>query len=143
MVMFPRRHLAVVTLTNAANELSVPHSPGPVDRVERNAVDALIGDPIRTGTSLHRLYFDLIALALLAAVAWPVLRAVRALRTGPRPRRRGLAVAGVLARRAGGVGLVAVPALAFGWRASFLFQPDRPPSSCSSALCCWSPQRCA
>ena len=126
MVMFPRRHLAVVTLTNAANELSVPHYPGSVDRVERNAVDALIGDPVETGTSLHRfyLYFDLIALALLAAMAWPVLRAARALRTRTRPRRRWLTAAGVLARTAGGVGLVAVPALAFGWRAAFLFQPD-------------------
>ena len=69
IVMFPRRDLAVVTLTNAANELSLPGYPASVDRVERNAVDALIGDPIDTGTSLHRyyLYLDLIALALLAA----------------------------------------------------------------------------
>ena len=124
MVMFPRRDLAVVTLTNAANELSLPGYPASVDRVERNAVDALIGDPIDTGTSLHRfyLYFDLIALALLAAAAWPVVRAVRALRT--RPRRRWLAIAGVVARAGGGVLLVALPALAFGWRASFLWQPD-------------------
>jgi CubicO group peptidase (beta-lactamase class C family) len=126
MVMFPRRHLAVVTLTNAANELSVPHYPGSVDRVERNAVDALIGDSIKTGVSLHRfyLYFDLIAIALLAAAAWPVLRAARALRTRTRPRRRWLALTGVLARTAGGLGLVAIPALAFGWRAASLFQPD-------------------
>jgi hypothetical protein len=116
----------VVTLTNAANELSVPHYPGSVDRVERNAVDALIGDSIKTGVSLHRfyLYFDLIAIALLAAAAWPVLRAARALRTRTRPRRRWLALTGVLARTAGGLGLVAIPALAFGWRAASLFQPD-------------------
>ena len=126
IVMFPRRDLAVVTLTNAANELSVPGYPASVDRVERNAVDALIGDPIDTGTSLHRyyLYFDLIALSLLAAVAWSLVRAVRALRTRTRPRHRWLAVAGVVTRAAGGVLLVALPALAFGWRASFLWQPD-------------------
>ena len=126
IVMFPRRDLAVVTLTNAANELSLPGYPASVDRVERNAVDALIGDPIDTGTSLHRyyLYLDLIALALLAAAAWPVVRAVRALRTRTRPRHRWLAIAGVVARAAGGVLLVALPALAFGWRASFLWQPD-------------------
>jgi hypothetical protein len=124
MVMFPRRDLAVVTLTNAANELS--GYPGSVDRVERNAVDALIGDPVRTGTSLHRfyLYFDLIALALLAAVAWPVVRAARALRTRTRPRHRWLAIAGVVTPAAGGILLVALPAPAFGWRASFLWQPE-------------------
>ena len=74
----------------------MPGYPASVDRVERNAVDALIGDPVDTGTSLHRfyLYFDLIALALLAAVAWPVVRAARALRTRTRPRHRRLAVAG-------------------------------------------------
>ncbi len=126
MVMFPRRELAVVTLTNAANQLSVPGHPASVDRVERNAVDALIGDPVDTGTSLHRFYlfFDLIALALLAAVAWPVVRAARALRTRTRPRHRRLAIAGVVTRAAGGILLVALPALTFGWRASFLWQPD-------------------
>ena len=126
MVIFPRRELAVVTLTNAANELSVPGYPASVDRVERNAVDALIGDPVDTGTSLHRfyLYFDLIALLLLAAVAWPVVRAARALRTHKRPRHRRRAIAGVVTRTAGGILLVAVPALTFGWRASFLWQPD-------------------
>jgi CubicO group peptidase (beta-lactamase class C family) len=126
MVMFPRRDLAVVTLTNAANLLSVPGYPGSVDRVERNAVDALIGDRVEPGTSLRRfyLYFDLLALALLAAVAWPLARAARALRAHSRPRHRRLAVAGVLTYAGAGALLVAVPALTLGWRASFLWQPD-------------------
>ena len=126
IVMFPRRALAVVTLTNAANDLTLPGYPASVDRVERNAVDALIGDPVNTGTSLHRyyLYLDLIALALLAALAWGIVRAVRALRTRTRPRHRWLAIAGVVTRAAAGVLLVALPALTFGWRASFLWQPD-------------------
>lgn len=126
IVMFPRRDLAVVTLTNAANDLTLPGYPASVDRVERNAVDALIGDPVDTGTSLHRyyLYLDLIALALLAALAWGIGRAVRALRTKTRPRHRWLAIAGVVTRAGGGVLLVALPALTFGWRASFLWQPD-------------------
>jgi CubicO group peptidase (beta-lactamase class C family) len=126
IAMFPRRDLAVVTLTNAANELSLPGYPASVDRVERNAIDALIGDPIDTGTSLHRyyLYVDLIALALLAAIAWAIVRAARALRARTRPRHRWRAIAGVATRAAGGVLLVALPALAFGWRASFLWQPD-------------------
>ena len=124
--MFPRRDLAVVTLTNAANDLTLPGYPAAVDRVERNAIDALIGDPVDTGTSLHRyyLYVDLIALALLTAAAWPLVRAVRALRTRTRPRHRRRAIAGVVTRAAGGVLLVALPALAFGWRASLLWQPD-------------------
>jgi CubicO group peptidase (beta-lactamase class C family) len=126
IAMFPRRDLAVVTLTNAANDLTLSGYPAAVDRVERNAIDALIGDPVDTGTSLHRyyLYVDLIAVALLAAVAWPLVRAARALRTRTRLRHRRLAMAGVVARAAAGVLLVALPALAFGWRASFLWQPD-------------------
>jgi len=126
IAMFPRRDLAVVTLTNAANDLTLPGYPASVDRVERNAIDAFIGDPVDTGTSLHRyyLYVDLIALALLGMVAWPVVRAVRAVRTRMRPRHRWLAIAGVVTRAGGGVLLVALPALAFGWRASFLWQPD-------------------
>ena len=126
IAMFPRRNLAVVTLTNAANDLTLPGYPAAVDRVERNAIDALIGDPVDTGTSLHRyyLYVDLIALALLTAAAWPLVRAVRALRTRTRPHHRRRAIAGVVTRAAGGVLLVALPALAFGWRASLLWQPD-------------------
>jgi hypothetical protein len=126
IVMFPRRAMAVVTLTNAANDLTLPGYPASVDRVERNAVDALIGDPVNTGTSLHRyyLYLDLIALALLAALVWGIVRAVRALRTGTRPERRWLAIAGVATRAGAGALLVALPALSFGWRASFLWQPD-------------------
>ncbi len=126
IVMFPRRDLAVVTLANAANDLTLPGYPAAIDRVERNAVDVLIGDPVDAGTSLHRyyLYVDLIALALLVATAWPLVRAARALRTRTRSRHRWRAIAGVVARAAGGVLLVALPALAFGWRASFLWQPD-------------------
>jgi CubicO group peptidase (beta-lactamase class C family) len=126
IAMFPRRDLAVVTLTNAANDLTLPGYPAAVDRVERNAIDALIGDPVDAGTSLHRyyLYVDLIALALLAAAAWALVRAARALRTRTRPRHRWRAIAGVATRAAGGLLLVALPALAFGWRASFLWQPD-------------------
>jgi len=126
MVMFPRRDLAVVTLTNAANQLAVPGYPASVDRVERNAVDALIGDPIESGTSLHRFYllFDLVALALLAAAALSLVRAARALRGGGRPRRRAVTIAGVAARGVLGLVLVALPAVTLGWQASLLWQPD-------------------
>jgi CubicO group peptidase (beta-lactamase class C family) len=126
MVMFPRRDLAVVTLTNAANQLAVPGYPASVDRVERNAVDALIGDPIESGTSLHRFYllFDLIALALLAAALRALVHAARALRDGARPRRRAAAIAGVAIRGILGLTLLALPAATLGWQASWLWQPD-------------------
>jgi len=52
------------------------------------------------------------------------VRAVRDLRTRTPPDRRWLAIAGVVTRAGGGVLLVALPALTFGWRASFLWQPD-------------------
>jgi hypothetical protein len=126
IAVFPRRELAVVTLTNAANQLAVPGYPASIDRVERNAIDTLIGDPVKTGTSLHRvyLYFDIFALALLAAAAWTTVRAARALRARARPRRLVLAVAGVGARAGAGMLLVALPALTLGWRTLFLWQPD-------------------
>jgi hypothetical protein len=113
IVMFPGRELAVVTLTNAANLVPIPGYPASVDRVERNAVDAPIGDPVDIGTSARRfyLYFALIALALLAWVAWP---AARALRARTRPSRRRHAIAGVVVRAGGGVLLLALPALTLG-----------------------------
>jgi CubicO group peptidase (beta-lactamase class C family) len=126
IVMFPGRELAVVTLTNAADMLPVPGYPAAIDRVERNAVDTLIGDPVKTGTSLHRfyLYFDLIAIALLAAVAWPAIRAARALHARTHPRHRRRAIAGVLARAGAGVLIFALPTLTLGWQVSFLWHPD-------------------
>lgn len=126
IVMFPRRDLAAVTLTNAANLVPVPGYPGSVDRVERNAVDVLIGDPVDTGTSLRRfyLYFDLIVIALLAALGWPAVRAARALRARTRPLRRRRAIAGVLTRAAAGGLLLALPALTLGWQVALLWHPD-------------------
>ena len=66
MVMFPRRDLAVVTLTNAANQLAVPGYPASVDRVERNA-------------ATHRRYTEedlrwVILLTRLRATGMPIRR---------------------------------------------------------------------
>ncbi len=126
MVIFPRRRLAIVTLTNAANQLTVPGYPASVDRVERNAVDALIGDRVDTGTSLKRfyLYFDLVALALILVAVWALIRSVRALRRGDRPRHRRRALFGVALRGSVGLLLLALVALTLGWRVAFLWQPD-------------------
>jgi fatty acid desaturase len=118
--------MAAVTLTNAANLVPIPGYPASVDRVERNAIDAIVGDPVNTGTSLRRfyLYFDLIAIALLAALGWPAVRAARALRARTRPRHRRRAIAGVLTRAAAGGLLLALPALTLGWQVSLLWHPD-------------------
>jgi CubicO group peptidase (beta-lactamase class C family) len=126
IVIFPRRDLAAVTLTNAANLVPMPGYPASIDRVERNAVDALIGDPVNTGTSLRRfyLYFDLLAIALLAALGWPAVRAARALRARTRPRHRRRAIAGILTRAGAGALLLALPALTLGWQVSLLWHPD-------------------
>jgi CubicO group peptidase (beta-lactamase class C family) len=118
IAVFPRRRLAIVTLTNAANQLAVPGYPASIDRVERNAVDVLLGERVATGTSLKRvyLYFDLVALALLAAAAWG---SVRALRPRARPR-----LVGALAAAGAGLALLAFPAVTLGWDAWLLWQPD-------------------
>jgi hypothetical protein len=94
-----------------------PHTP---------FIDALIGEPVKTGTSLHRvyLYFDIAALALLAAAAWMTVQAARALRARARPRRLVVAVAGVGVRVGAALLLVALPALTLGWRPLLLWQPD-------------------
>ena len=127
IVVFPRRELAVVTLTNAANQLRRAGLPG-VDRPPSSATPSTRSPasgstrgPPCTG---FYLYFDLAALALLAAAAWSTVRALRALRARARPRRVGLAVAGVVARAAVGALLVALPAVTLGTRTWFLWQPD-------------------
>ena len=125
IVMFPRRALAVVTLTNAANDLTLPGYPASVDRVERNAVDALIGDP---STRAPRCIATTCTSTSSRSRYSPRWRGGSAAPCAPsgqtRPDHRWLAIAGVVTRAGGGVLLVALPALTFGWRASFLWQPD-------------------
>lgn len=124
--MVPERKLAVATLVNAANQVPVPGYPAPIDRVQRNVVDTLVGQPVGSGTSLHRFYryFDLVVLVLLGGAGWLAVRAAQALRHRRRPRRPALAIAGTVAAAVGGLLLAALPVVSFGWRGWFLWQPD-------------------
>jgi CubicO group peptidase (beta-lactamase class C family) len=95
MVLMPDRDLGVVALVNASNELPVPGNPAAISRIERNAVDALIGEPVETGTTVRTFYliFDLVMAAVLALSLLALFRAVRRARRRPQPRHRLLAIA--------------------------------------------------
>jgi hypothetical protein len=129
IAIFPDRDLAVATLVNAGHELPVPGNPAITDRVSRNVIHAALGEPVPEPPSLWRFYlvFDLIALALLAAASWGLLRALRAMssaRRRPRPSHSALQWAGVLLS-AGGAGLlVLIPFLTYGWRGVWTWAPD-------------------
>lgn len=116
-VLLPRRGWAVATLMNAGNEMDIPGNPSAMDRTSRNAVDALLGEPVE-GTPLRTFYVfcDLVALVLLAAAWFALYRGVRALRRREPPRHRIRAWTGVVARAAGGALLLGAPALlGVGW----------------------------
>lgn len=126
ITLFPGQGFGVATLVNAANQVPVPGYPASIDRAQRNAVDAAVGDPVEAGTSLPRFYlrFDLLALALVAAASWLVIRSLSSLRSGPGPRRTGPALIGI--GLAAGIGLLLAlfPAVSLGWGTWFLWQPD-------------------
>ena len=127
MVLLPRRRMAVVTLVNASNELSVPGNPFAVPRMERNAVDVLLGAPVRTGTSVHRFYviFDLVVALLLATAVMALVRAVRAAKRRRPPRHRRRAMAGVAARAVLAALALGYPMLTgYGWEAMGYWHPD-------------------
>jgi CubicO group peptidase (beta-lactamase class C family) len=126
LVLLPKRDWAVATLMNAGNELDIPGNPAAMDRASRNAVDALLGEPVE-GTSLKTfyVYFDLVVLLLFALAVYGLFRAARALRRHAPPRHRAKAFGGIAARAAaGGLLLAAPPLLAVGWSGAFLWSPD-------------------
>lgn len=94
LVLMPARDLGVVTLVNSSNELPVPGNPAAIPRMERNAVDALIGEPVETGTTVRTFYliFDLVMAALLALSILALFRAIRHARRNTQPRYRLLAL---------------------------------------------------
>ena len=123
-VLLPQRGWGVVTLANAGNELPLPGYPAAIDRIARNAVDVLVGDPVDPGTSLPTFYlwFDLAVFALLTAAGAGLLRAVRLVRSGRGPSSRRLALAGIVVRAGAGAVLLAVPG--YGWAAAWTWVPD-------------------
>ncbi len=126
VVLLPQRGWAVATLMNAGNEMELPGNPSAMDRTSRNAVDALLGEPVDS-TSLRTFYvfFDLVALILVALAGFALYRAVRAFRSQEPPRHRVRAWVGVATRVAGGSLLIGAPVLlGVGWGGLLLFTPD-------------------
>jgi len=127
MVLLPRRDMAVVTLANTSNELPVPGNPAAITRMQRNAVDVLLGEPVNTGTSVHGFYlwFDAIAALLLAAALLGLARAGLALHRRLPARHRVRAIIGVPGRIALAAVVLGYPTLiGMGWTALRVWHPD-------------------
>jgi CubicO group peptidase (beta-lactamase class C family) len=126
LVVLPQRGWAVATLMNAGNELDIPGNPAAMDRTSRNAVDALLGEPVE-GTSLKTFYvfFDLVVLLVVALAGYALYRAARALlRREPPPHRVRASVAVAVRAVVGGLVLAAPPLVGVGWGGAFLWTPD-------------------
>ena len=126
MVLLPRRGMAVVTLVNTSNELAVPGNPFAISRMQRNAVDVLLGAPVDTGTSVHRFYFfvDLVLALLAIAAAVGLVRALRSVKRARPPRHRRRAIAAVPLRILLAALVLGYPILIGGWTATRYWFPD-------------------
>ena len=127
IVLLPRRDMAVVTLANTSNELPVPGNPAAITRMQRNAVDMLLAEPVNGGTSVHGFYlwFDAIAALLLATALLGLTRAVLALRRALPPRHRVRAMIGVPGRSALAAVVLGYPSLiGSGWPALRVWHTD-------------------
>jgi hypothetical protein len=126
MVLLPRRGMAVVTLVNTSNELAVPGNPFAVSRMQRNAVDVLLGEPVETGTSVHRfyLYVDLVLALLGIAAAVGLVRALLSVKRAHPPRHRRRAIAAVPVRVLFAALVLGYPSLIGGWPATRYWFPD-------------------
>jgi hypothetical protein len=127
ITLLPNKGMAVATVMNLSHELPVPGSPAAPDRISRNVVDAVLGEPVDTGPSTTGFYvvFDLIALLLVGAALWGLWRAVKTLRRGGPPRRRLLATFGVVVRVMAIALLLLIPVAAgYGWAGARVWAPD-------------------
>jgi CubicO group peptidase (beta-lactamase class C family) len=127
LVLLPGRDLGVVTLVNASNELPVPGNAAEIGRTQRNAVDALLGEPVDPGGSVRSLYlwFDLVIALILAASCFALFRAVDALRNSRLPHRRRLSIAAIPLRFLLAALFAYYPLLiGYGWRPTFAWHPD-------------------
>jgi hypothetical protein len=127
IVLFPQRGQAYAVVMNASSELPLPGAPAAIDRLSRNAGDALLGETVAQGTSMRAFYlvFDLVALALVALAALGLVRAVVRLRRGASPRRRIVATVGVVVRAVGALLLLALPVLiGYGWSTTVVWSLD-------------------
>ncbi len=127
ITLIPGRGTAVATLMNLSHELPVPGNPSAPDRLSRNVVDALLGEPVDTGPSTRRFYllFDAIVLLLVGVAGWSLWRAVASFRRGTDPRHRLPALLGVGLRGAAIALLATLPAGAgYGWASAWVWAPD-------------------
>ena len=126
LTLLPARGTAVATLMNLSHEIPLPWNPSVTDRLSRNVVDAVVGEPADGGPSIRRFYLvlDLVALALVAAAGWGLVRAVGSQRR-PRPRGGIPTATGVVVRLAL-VGVLAVlpGLLGHTWSSLWLWAPD-------------------
>ena len=126
LALFPDRGVAVAVVVNAGNELPVPGNPFIADRITRNVVHAALGQPVLELPSMWRFYvvFDLVALLVLGAAAWGLVRGLRTARVPPPRRHLVRRWAGVLLRSLGVVLLVVTPTLSYGWGGLWTWVPD-------------------
>ena len=127
ITLLPDRGTAVATLIAAGHELPVPGNPAATDRISRNVVDVVVGEPVATGTSLRSFYavFDVLVLGVLAAAGWGLHRAGRAIRRPNGRRHRLLRAGGVLSRAALVAALLLLPIWAgYGWSGLRVWAPD-------------------
>ena len=82
IALFPDRGLAAAVLVPASHELPVPGNPSLTDRISRNTLHAVLGEPVPAATSLWGFYavFDLVIALLLGVALWSLVRAVNASR---------------------------------------------------------------
>lgn len=126
LTLFPDRDMAVAIVVNAGNELPVPGNPFIADRITRNAAHSALGQPTADLPSVRRFYavFDLVALLLLGAATWGVLRAGQKTRAPSRQPHPVRDWAGVLARALAVGLLLVVPTLSYGWGGLWTWAPD-------------------
>ncbi|MGD9959383.1 serine hydrolase domain-containing protein [Nocardioides sp.] len=126
LALFPERGVAMAVVVNAGNELPVPGNPFIADRIARNVVHTALGQPAEDLPSVWRFYavFDVVALLLLGATAWGLVRAVRSVTSPEPPAHRVRSWAGVLLRAAVVGGLVLLPMSSYGWGGLWTWAPD-------------------
>jgi CubicO group peptidase (beta-lactamase class C family) len=125
IALFPERGLAAATLVPASHELPAPGNPAITDRISRNTMHAVLGEPVPEPIGLWGFYawFDAVVVALVALALWALVRAVRAYGRPARGRlRRWLRP---LPSLVVGLMLVVLPTLvAGGWSVIWTWYPD-------------------
>lgn len=128
LVLLPEQERALVLLYNATPEVAMPGADGALDRIGAGAASLLIGSTPADGPSMHGYYlvFDLLVAALLMALTWALVRAIRRPPAAPSSALRGvLRVGRALLALLFGALLLLFPLLSgVGWEVMLLSVPD-------------------